>query len=216
MGIQLYILDRRQTPLVVAGTHHLVGTLRRSWKLTEVDTERAAEISTAEGQLKGTDLPAAAMVAEIVELPLAGVPEHSVAAHVVIGWEVNRYSVTDMAWDFLPVLGFAVRAPGTDDFVLHEEREGGLVPMTEARAMELHILDEVGRLRRHGQPPIAKCLAVKPLIKSYAIANCELADGRSAELVTELTSGDLPPMDWYVGKLPSETRGFSADGAGRA
>ena len=213
MGVQLYILDRRQTPLVIGGTRHLIGTLRRSWKLTEIDADRAAEISAVEEGLKGNDSPDAAMVAEVVELPILGAPGQPVAAHVVIGWEANRYSVIDMAWDFLPVLGFAVRSPGRDDFVLHEEREGGLVPMTGARAVELSVLDEAGRLMRHGPPPIAKCLAVKPLVASHVIATCELADGRSAELVTELTSGSLPPMDWYVGKLPAETRVFSAAGA---
>ena len=213
MGVQLYILDHRQTSLVIGGTHHLIGTLRRSWKLTEIDADRAAEISAGEESLKGNASPAAAMVAEVVELPILGTPGQPIAAHVVIGWDANRYSVTDMAWDFLPVLGFAVRSPGTDDFVLQEEREGGFVPMTEARAMELTILDPAGRLARHGQPPIAKCLAVKLLIESHAIATCELVDGRSAELVTELTSGDLPSMDWYIGKLPAETRVFSASSA---
>jgi hypothetical protein len=215
MGVQLYILDRRKASLVIAGTHHMIGTLRRSWKLSEIDTERAAEISAAEESHKDGVAPAAAMVAEVSDIPLQAVPGHSVAAHAVIGWEAGRHTVTDMAWDFLPVLGFAVRAPEADDFVLHEERETGLVPMTKARAMELHILDEAGRLRRHGQPPIVKCLSVKPLIRSHAIANCELADGRNAELVTELTSGDLPPVDWYVGKLPAETRVFSAGDASR-
>ncbi len=213
MGVQLYILDRRQTTLVIAGTRHTIGILRRSWKLSEIDAARAAEISAAEENHKDGVVPAAAMVAEVSDMPLLAAPGHSVAAHAVIGWEAGRYTVTDMAWDFLPVLGFAVRAPGADDFVLHEEREAGLVPMTKARAVELHVADEAGRLRRHGQPSIVKCLAVKQLIKSYAIANCELADGRNAELVTELTSGDLPPVDWYVGKLPTETKVFSAGDA---
>jgi hypothetical protein len=38
---------------------YLIGTLRRPWKLTEIDAERAAEISAAEAWLKGTALPAA-------------------------------------------------------------------------------------------------------------------------------------------------------------
>jgi hypothetical protein len=74
------ISDRRQTPLVIAGNRHLIGTLHRSWKLTEINAESATEISTAEDSLKSADLPAAAMVAEVVELPLLGVPESLVAA----------------------------------------------------------------------------------------------------------------------------------------
>ncbi|MCB5943718.1 hypothetical protein [Acidocella sp. KAb 2-4] len=208
MGVQLYILDRRPASLVIAGTRHQIGTLRRSWKLTEIDAERAAEISAAEENLKDGAAPAAAMVAEVVDMPLLEAPDRPVAAHVVIGWEANRHTVTDMAWDFLPALGFAVRAPGVDDFVLHEEREGRLAPMTIARAVELSILDEAGQLQWRGQPAIVKCFGVRPFIQTHAIAECELADGRSAELVTKLTSDDLPSTGWYVGKLPSETREF--------
>jgi hypothetical protein len=215
MGVQLYILNRHQVPLVVAGTRHLIGTLRRSWKLTEIDTERAMEISAAQERLIGYDTPVAAMVAEIVELPLLGVPGYSAAAHVVIGWEPDRYSVTDMAWDFLPVLGFAVRAPDAVEFVLHQEQEGGLVPMTAPRAVEMAVLDGAGHLLQRGQPSITKCLAVKPLIKSYAVANCELADGRAAELVTELQADDLPPTSWYIGKQPSQTKVFFSGNAAR-
>ena len=210
MGVQLYILDRRQTALVIAGTRHTIGILRRSWKLTEIDAERASEISAAKESHKGGVAPAAVMVAEVSDIPLLAAPGHSVAAHSVIGWEAGRHTVTDMAWDFLPVLGFAVRALGTDDFVLHEEREGGLMPLTLARAMELSILDEAGQLLRHGQPPIVKCLGVKPLIQSYAIATCRLAYGRPVELVTEIVADGLPPTGWYIGKLPSETKVFSA------
>ncbi len=195
--------------MVIAGSRHLIGTLRRSWKLTEINDERAAEISTVEESLKGSDLPAAVMVAEVVELPLFDAPGSRTAAHTVIGWEPNRYSVTDMAWDFLPVLGFALRPHGTDEFVLHEEREGGLVPMAAARAVEKSILDGAGRLLQHGQPLVTKCLAVKALTESCAMANCELADGRTVDLVTELRAGGLPPTSWYAGKLPSETKVFS-------
>jgi hypothetical protein len=212
MGVQLYLLDRRKTPLVIAGSRHLIGTLRRSWKLTEINDERAAEISAVEESLKGSDLPAAAMVAEVVELPLFDAPESLAAAHTVIGWEPNRYSVTDVAWDFLPILGFAVRPRGTDEFVLHEEHGGGLVPMVAARAAEKSILDGAGRLLPHGQPLVTKCFAVKALTESYVMANCELADGRTADLVTELRAGGLPPTSWYEGKLPSETKVFSCGG----
>ncbi|EKM98139.1 MULTISPECIES: hypothetical protein [unclassified Acidocella] len=208
MGVQLYILDRRPASLVIAGTRHQIGTLRRSWKLTEIDAERAAEISAAEENLKDSAAPAAAMVADVVDMHPLEAPDRPVAAHVVIGWEANRHTVTDMAWDFLPVLGFAVRAPSSDGFVLHEERDGGLAQMTLARAVELSILDKEGRLQRHGQPAIAKCLGVRPFIQAHAIAECELVDGRSTELVTELRSDNLPSPSWYVGKLPSQTKIF--------
>ena len=74
-----------------------------------------------------------------------------------------------------------------------KEQVSSLVPMTATRTVEMSILDRAGHLPHHAQPPITKCLAVKQLIPSYVIANCELAEGRTAELVTELSSGDLPP-----------------------
>jgi hypothetical protein len=213
MGVQLYLLDRRQTSLIIAGTRHLIGTLRRSWKLTEINVERAAEIDAARESLKSVDLPAAAMVAEVTEIPLLGAHQNPVAAHMVVGWEPNRYSVTDMAWDFLPILGYAVRSSATAEFVLHEKQEGGLVLMKESRALELSVLDGAGRLSKSGQPLVIECLVVKPLTKSYVIAHCKLADGRTAELVTELSSDYLPPPAWYVGKRPAETKIFFDDAA---
>jgi hypothetical protein len=49
------------------------------------------------------------MVADVSELPLAATPSRPTAAHLVLGWDADRSSVTDFGWDHLPVLGYAVK-----------------------------------------------------------------------------------------------------------
>ena len=47
MGVQIYLLDRRTVTLLVGNHSQKIGTLRRSWKVTEIDGDRAAEIEAA-------------------------------------------------------------------------------------------------------------------------------------------------------------------------
>lgn len=204
MGVQIYLLDRRVVTLLVAGLAQEVGTLRRSWKVTEIDNERAAEIAAAKASVQNKAAPIAAMVADITELRLAADPSQSIAAHQVIGWDADRSSVTDLGWDYLPLLGYAVQADTPGEYVLHEERAGGLSPITAARAVELGIHDRTGHFLRRGQPSIAECSSVRPYIAGYAQANCTLSGGKLAEILTSIQPNQLPSPEWYVGKRPAD------------
>lgn len=204
MGVQIYLLDRRTVTLTVDGLAQEIGTVRRSWKVTEVDDERAKEIEAAKTRLQDKAAPAAVMVADVAELPLAAGASQLVAAHLVLGWDADRFSVTDFGWDYLPVLGYAVRGGPGAEYILHEEGEGGLSPITRSRAIELGIHDQAGQLRRLGQPLIAECRSTGPYIPGYVQADCVLSDGRTAKILTSVQGEQLPGAGWYVGKCPSE------------
>jgi hypothetical protein len=195
--------------LLIDGVAGKIGTLRRFWKVTEIDSGRAAEIEALEASLRGKPAPAAAMIADAGELPLASEPSRSIAVHTILGWDEDRASVTDLAWDYLPILGYAVKTVDSAGYVLHEERDGLLHPISEGRAMELGILDASGRLIRTGQPSIIECRAVKPYIANYAEADCLLSDGRTVEILTSVEAGDLPTPGWYAGKRPSDVAKFT-------
>ena len=126
MGVNIFLLDRRPATLIVAGFRQRIGTLRRYFKLTELTGERVAEIEAAN---RIPSAPAAALVADESELPLASVPNEPVRAHLVLGWDADRRRVTDLGWDYLPQLGYAVRNPRTHEFTLFEERGDLLYPI---------------------------------------------------------------------------------------
>jgi hypothetical protein len=87
MGVNTFLLDRRTATLLIGASRHTVGTLRRFFKLTELDDERAAELDAA---ALITPSPAAALVMDITKLPLAGEPDRPVAPHLVLGWDEGR------------------------------------------------------------------------------------------------------------------------------
>ena len=214
MGVQIYLLGRRTVTLLVGNASQKIGTLRRSWKITEIDGDRAAEIEAAKANIAGERAPVAVMVADVAEIPLAIEPSRPVAAHLVIGWDADRSSVTDFAWDYLPTLGYAVRGTSSAEYALHEERAGALHPVTTSRAIELGILDDTGKFQRRGQPSITTCRSIRPYISSYAQADCTLSDGQTAEILTSVESGALPDSTWYVGKRPADVARYPADGGG--
>jgi hypothetical protein len=47
MGVNTFLLDRRTAKLLIGGKPQTVGTLRRFFKLTELDEERTAELDAA-------------------------------------------------------------------------------------------------------------------------------------------------------------------------
>lgn len=202
MGVQIYLLDRRKVTLLVDGLAQEIGTLRRSWKVTEIDNERAVEIDAAKAGLRDHAAPIAVMTAEVTELPLAAEPNKTVAAHLVLSWDAGRFSVTDFGWDYLPVLGYAVQ--NSAGYVLHEERAGGLLPVSRACAIELGIHDQAGQFLRLGQLSIVECNSVRPYITGYAQADCVLSNGRVAEILTSVETAILPEPAWYIGKRPSD------------
>jgi hypothetical protein len=212
MGVQIYLLDRRKVTLLVDDLVQEIGTLRRSWKVTEIDGERAMEIDPAKAGLQGKTAPVAVMVADVAELPLVAEPSKPVAAHLVLGWDADRSSVTDFEWDYLPILGYAVQTSASVGYILHEERAGGLSPVTRIRAVELGIHDQAGQFLRQGQPSIAECRSVRPYTTSYAQADCILSNGQAAEILTSIEAGETPEPAWYTGKRPADVARYPTQG----
>jgi hypothetical protein len=213
MGVQIYLLDRRTVTLLIDGEAERIGTLRLLCKVSEIDSERAAEVDAAERGLRSRQVPFAAMIAEVAELPLASEPSCGIAVHLVLSWDEDRAAVTDLTWDYLPLLGYAVRKMDSSGYVLHEERGGLLYPMSKSRAIQLGVLNETGRLVRRGQPSIVECKSVKPFLAEYAEADCILSDGRAAEILTVVKAGILPPATWYAGKRPADVKAYVVDTA---
>jgi hypothetical protein len=211
MGVQTYLLDRRKVTLLVAGQPVEIGTLRRFWKVTEIESKRAAEIEAAQVSLRGHDAPVAVMIADVTEFPMAAEPSKPVAAHLVLGWDADRSSVTDFGWDYLPILGYAVQTSASAEYILHEERAGGLFPITRARAIELGIHNQAGQFLRLGQPSITECKSVRPYIASYVQADCVLSNGRNAEILTHTHPGQSPEITWYTGKRPSDVANYPSN-----
>lgn len=210
MGVTVHVLDRRTISLQVAGTRHEVGTLRHVSKVTELDGPRAAELERA----ATLPSPVAAMVVSPVEIPLASAPGTAVAAHLVIGWDEGRGSVTDLAWDYLPALGYAVRDAAGGAFVLHELRDDMLHPVDGERAAILGLLAGDGSLRRRGQPAIAECRTVLPYAPEFAVADCVLEGGRHERLFMHVEGGALPNPSWLVGRRPMDVERYRPGAAG--
>jgi hypothetical protein len=211
MGVNTFLLDRRTVTLLIGGSRQTVGTLRQFFKLTEMDAERAAERDAA-ALIRPS--PAAAQVMDIMDLPLAGEPDKPVAAHLVLGWDEGRGSVTDFGWDYLPRLGYAVRDPTSGDYTLHEDRSGLLYPIDALRARELGLLDAGDELIRHGQPRIAACQSVRPWIPGYAEAECTFDSGAGDKLLVVTPDNQLPPESWFVGKRPMDVGRYQRDSTG--
>ena len=211
MGVNTFLLDRRTATLLIGASKQTVGTLRRFFKLTELDDERVAELDAA---ARVTPSPAAALVVDISELPLAGEPDKPVAAHLVLGWDEGRGSVTDFGWDYLPRLGYAIRNRANGEYTLHEERLGLLHAIDNRRALELDLLAAGGELIRHGQPRITICRSVRPYIPGYAEADCTFDSGAENKLLIGVPDGQLPPETWFVGKRPMDVERYQRKPAG--
>lgn len=211
MGVNTFLLDRRTATLLVGGSKQTVGMLRRFFKITELDDERAAELDAA---ARITPSPAAALIVDISELPLASAPDNPAAAHLVLGWDEGRGSVTDFGWDYLPQLGFAIRDRDNGHYVLCEEREGLLHAIDNRRACELGLLTVGGELIRQGQPRIATCRSVSPYIPGYAEADCTFDSGAASKLLIVTSDGEIPPETWFVGKRPMDVGRYRRNFAG--
>lgn len=212
MGVNIFILDRRRAQLAVAGVVQDVGSLRRFWKITELDEDRAGELSASEAIVAGMPSPKAVMVADVVEMPLSSASGTEVAAHQVIGWDDGRTRVTDMGWDFLPVLGYAVRDPESGIFALHEERDGALHRLESERAIELGLVGPDGKLLKHEQPVITACENIRPFLDKYADADCTLSKDGKKTLMTRIEGGELPPAEWFIGKKPMQIENTGRNG----
>ncbi len=209
MGVNVYLLNRRTAEISIGNERYIVGTLRPFWKITEIDEERAAEMAAAKAELLGNDAPTAVMISDICDVALASDPRRKAAGHIVLGWDADRFSVTDFDWEYLPVLGYAVKLSGSSTYALHEIRDELLYPMTKERAIELQILDAAGALIRRGQTLILICHSVKNYIAKYVEAHCILKDGRSVAILTKLDGATLPDLEWYKDKRPSDVQSYS-------
>ncbi len=210
MGVAVHILDRRTISLKVGGTPHEIGTLRHVSKLTELDGHRAAELERA----ATLPSPVAVMVVAPLEMRLASAPGTAAAAHLVIGWDEGRGSVTDMAWDYLPVMGYAVRDAVGGAFTLHELCDGTLHPVDGERAAILGLLTKDGSLRRRGQPAIAECRTVRPYAPEFAVADCVLEGGRHERLFMRVEGDALPDPSWLVGRRPMDVERYGPGATG--
>ena len=200
MGVNLYTLDRRTVKLLVGSTEHKVGSLRRSWKLTEMDAERGAELEASERAAQSHSSTPAALIVDPVEFD-SGHPDRAVVhAYRVIGWEPGRTRVTDWYWDYLPTLGYGVRDQQTGAYVLHEDVGGKLKPISPERARAAELLDAQSNLIQRGQAVIRECRSVRAFVDRFAEADCLLSDGSEHALATEIAGGVLPPASWYRGK----------------
>ena len=197
MGVELYILDRRTVRLDVGGSLHDVGVLRHAGKLTE----QLGAPSVADAPS-----PVAALVARPIEMPVPDRTASPAAAHLVLAWESGRRSVTDIDWDFLPVLGYAVRDAARGTYVLHHLTDGALLPLSAARAVQVGLV-RGNRLMRGKQPRIVECIGARLIVADCAEAEVVLDNGNRATLMVR-TSGKLPPTEWFVGKRPIEVEVF--------
>jgi hypothetical protein len=211
MGVNTFLLDRRTVTLLIGASKQTVGTLRRFFKLTELDDERLAELDAA---ARIAPSPVAALVMDISDLPLASEPDKPVAVHLVLGWDEGRGSVTDFGWDYLPRLGYAVRNAATQEYCLFELRDDLLYPIDANRALELGLLDGSGRLIRRGQPVITGCHNIRPFLDRYADADCTLSSGATETLMTIIEGGSLPPAEWFIGKRPMDVQRYRRNPAG--
>jgi len=191
MGVNVFILDRRPSRLTVAGAIQDAGSLRRSWKLTELDEKRSSRLAASEALAAGMPSLRVAILADVSEMPLGTASSVPVKAHLVIGWDDGRTRVTDLGWDYLPVLGYAVRDPESGVFVLHEERDHALHRLDRERAVELGLVGPDGQLVPHGQPLISECRSVRPYIFGFAEADCTFADGRQEKLLIKVVGAEL-------------------------
>ena len=194
MGVGLWVLYRLTVPLSVGGTVHSIGTLRYVSKITELDDRRAAVLEEA----RTLPSPVAVLVAETTEL--LGVSGGLVPAHRVLGWDGGRTHVSDLAWDFLPTLGYGVRIG--EGYLLHALVDDVLRPVRKADARTSGLLDAEGRLVRRGQPVIVSCASVTELIPGFAAAEVVLADGRNERLILRLEGDALPDPAWLVSRTP--------------
>ena len=124
MGVVKYLLDRRTVTVRIGDSRQAIGTLRRFFKITELDEERNAELEAADGIRPS---PVAAMIMDESEFALASDPTTPVRSHLVLGWDEGMGSVTDFGWDFLPELGYAVRDPASGEYTLFELRNDRLL-----------------------------------------------------------------------------------------
>ena len=209
MGVNIYILDRRTARLSIGGIEQNIGSLRRFWKITELDNARVSELEASEEAARAIVSPPAAMLADVYDMPLASDSSAPVNAHLVIGWDEGRTSVTDMGWDYLPILGYGVRDRETGAFVLHEKREGALYPVSRERAAEAGLIGSDGQLIPHGQPLIVECRSVRLYVAGHAEADCVFDNGKVVKLLFGITDECLPDPAWFVGKKPMQAERYA-------
>jgi hypothetical protein len=199
MGVDIYGLEDAIGEIRVGERVHEVGVISRLWKVTETDLcdSRADTLDALEDAQRERrhETPRAVIVDNQFEFGEQG----GIRASLVLGWPAGTLKTQDYDWDHLPQLGWAVETSDGPP-VLHEQAGEALLPMSEARAIELGVLDPNGALAEQYIPQIAACRSVATLGDTYYAAECTLRDGRQAQILGESESGALPPTSWFVGR----------------
>ncbi|HQT43700.1 MAG TPA: hypothetical protein PLD79_06845 [Halothiobacillus sp.] len=139
MGVDLYLLNKRKTALVIDGKKTRIGTASRLCKLTEINEWRMATITATEAALAGQKMPKTVIIDIEYDMPMA-LSRETLNARPVLRWADDRTRVTDFEWDDLPVLGYAIRDNESHAYTLYEKRFGKLYPVSVDRAIEVGIL----------------------------------------------------------------------------
>jgi hypothetical protein len=200
MGVDIYSLQSGVSRQIrIGGTTHSVGVTGRLWKVTETG-DRQSRIDNVEAledaqAARTAETPSVVLVDALYEFG----DHREIHAYRLLGWDSGRVRTQDLDWDHLPTVGWAV---DTNDgpLAVHEEVDGRLEPMSEDRAREMGILGHDGRLAEHALPVIAECRSVRGMGGGYYDAECLLGDGRSAHVLGESESGELPDTGWFVGR----------------
>ena len=199
VGVSIYILDWRTVILDVDGCISEIGTLRYLSQSNEINDSHLLKIKAARDVQPS---PVAAMLAEHSDFQTAS--GKAVRAHRVLGWDEGRAHVSDLGWDHLPTLGYAVRDVFRDDYVLHALVDGILDPVNAAIATMAGLLDSDGAIVRHGQMTIVSCSAVAPYIPGYIQADVEMSDGKRQTIVVRLEGDEIPDVDWFTRRRPRD------------
>jgi len=117
MGVDLFILNRRQTTLIIGGKKVRAGVAKKICKLTEIDDTLAANIQTATAALEAMKKPKIVIVDRIYCFP-ASASEQYREGHPVLAWHPKAAQVTDLNWDMMPVLGYAEKDNTTGTYVV--------------------------------------------------------------------------------------------------
>lgn len=209
MGVDIYWLQPgTEREIRIGGGVHTAGVIRRLWKMTETGLlpSRIEAVETLKDAQHARKLLTPRAV--VVDNPTLFGGQDELEAYQVLGWDAGRVKTQDLDWDHLPTLGWAIDS-GCGPLVLHEEVSGRLVPMIEARALELGILRPDGQLAEHHLPTIIECRSIRDMGEGYYDADCTLDSGQAAHVLGESEGGELPDATWFVGRNTGEAARYS-------
>jgi hypothetical protein len=220
MGIQLYLLGSRKTSFFIEDHSFQIGTLKRFYKSSEITPYRESQMAAVAAQVKAKPAPKAVMMESADESPyhlrLKSAPTRPANAHLLLGWERDRSSISDYKWDYLPVLGYLVESPTTGWLELYDENDGYLQLTSYKSAIKNGILNKAGQMDYFSQPGISKCLSLTGIGADHVTADCLLDNGELESLIVKVRNDNRPPLDWFSGKKPSQVVHYNMEDQPRA